>query len=89
MVKDGTKELTRCRETKISYKYTCKKCMNEGKIRSYEGESARNLYCRSKETYQAMLRKDDSSWRWKHIKTKHNGNLDVEFNIKVVGKFTN
>ena len=72
----------------ICYEAKCKTCGNEGKLRTYHGETARNLYTRSKEHYSALRNQDEKSFMNKLIVKEHGGKPDeVEFDWKIIGKF--
>ena len=83
-----THKVIDCRKNMICYEAKCKTCGNEGKLRTYHGETARNLYTRSKEHYSALRNQDEKSFMNKHIVKEHGGKPDeVEFDWKIIGKF--
>ena len=55
---------------------------------SYEGESARSGYLRSREHQSELRRKSKTSVMYKHIIDEHRDEQsDVNFEMKIVGKF--
>ena len=85
---NGTNKLTNCRKNNIGYSGECSTCKECGKSFKYEGESARNLYIRSKEHYRCLNSKSDKSWMWKHVQKEHEGKKNgIEFDFKITGKF--
>ena len=76
-----------CRKNRVCYEVKCRKCKDEGKDRIYHGETARNLYIRSKEHYKALEHQDKHSFMYKHMMKEHGNDLNnVEFDWKVVSK---
>ena len=72
----------------MTYHAKCNNCDLEGKNRVYNGETARNLYVRSKEHYSALQKKSSHSFMYKHIEKEHDGDCsNVNFNWQVIGKF--
>ena len=68
-----TNQLSKCRTNNVSYESTCKLCEKEGRQRVYIGETARNLYTRSKEHYRDLKNNVQTSWMLKHINAEHAG----------------
>ena len=82
-----TNQLSKCRTNNVSYESTCKLCEKEGRQRVYIGETARNLYTRSKEHYRDLKNNVQTSWMLKHINAEHAGIKEgVEFTWKVIEK---
>ena len=81
-------KLTNCRKCNICYEAKCKKCDLKGHYKAYHGESARNLYLRSKEHEKDRTKKKENSWMNKHIENDHKGEGEsVEFEWKILGTF--
>ena len=73
-----------CNVNSVCYQAKCVTCEDAGKIKTYDGETARTAYIRSLEHYEDLKSKKNSSWMWKHINSDHDGNInDVEFSWKV------
>ena len=86
--KDTKGKLVNCKKNRICYSAQCRKCGEEGKRRIYHGETARNLFIRSKEHYSALRNKSEKSFMHKHIMKEHKGKAhEVESDWKIVGKF--
>ena len=61
----------------------------DGKVRVYDGETARNLNIRSKEHIRDYENNLESSWMLKHVNKDHDGDKDnVKFSFKVLKKHT-
>ena len=59
----------------------------KGKRRAYIGETARNLYERSKDNYNDIKNVNRNSWMRKHIEQEHGGDSDnVNFSWRVLRK---
>ena len=85
---DTKSKLLNCKKNRICYSAKCRKCGEEGKPRIYHGETARNLFIRSKEHYSALRNKSDKSFMHKHIMKEHKGKAhEVDFDWKIVGKY--
>ncbi len=81
-------KLTKCRKMNVAYVGKCGNCEKQGKHREYHGETARNLYNRTKEHHDDLDKRKEKSWMLKHIVKEHEGKVDdVKFNWKVTGKF--
>ena len=77
-----------CRKTNIGYSIQCKLCKSRGIIRSYEGESGRNLYRRSKEHSRQLKTGNKNSVLMRHINQEHSTEAnDVSFSAEVTGTF--
>ena len=86
--KDTQKSVLDCRKNMICYEVTCRTCEKEGKFRAYHGETARNLYTRSKEHYTALRSQSEKSFMNKHIVKEHGGKpQEVKFGCKIIGTF--
>ena len=73
-----------CSVNSVTYQAKCENCDNEGKVRTYDGETARTAYIRSKEHYDDLKNKKSTSWMWKHILKDHAGNAEnVNFSWRV------
>ena len=71
----------------MCYEAKCRNCEIQGKDKIYHGETARNLYIRSKEHYRALKYEDKNSFMHKHIIKDHGGIAEnVEFDWKVLSK---
>ena len=80
-------KLSKCRTNNVTYQGICKTCNEKGKIRIYDGETARNLHIRSKEHMNDFKKGNDKSWMIKHVNEEHDGNKDdVKFTWKVKKK---
>ena len=80
-------KLSKCRTNNVTYQGICKTCENKGKVRIYDGETARNLHIRSKEHVKDLKRNNENSWMLKHINDEHDGKKDdVKFTWKVLKK---
>ena len=80
-------ELTKCRVDNVTYQAECKTCKLEGKLRVYDGETARNLYIRSKEHISYLNRKNPNSWMFKHVNNEQGGQCnEANFTWKVLRK---
>ena len=54
----------------------------------YHGETAQNLYTRSKEHYNAFNNKSEKSFMHKHVEKEHGDNDEnITFSWKVIGQF--
>ena len=83
----NTNELSHCMVNNVCYEVKCKTCDHQGKLRTYTGETTRNLHVRSKEHLNSLKTNDQNSWMVKHISREHEGNkAGVEFSWKVVRK---
>ena len=72
----------------MSYVGKCKTCENLGNHREYHGETARNLYNRSKEHLRDLKKKKSTSWMNKHIINEHEGKEEnAKFEWKITGKY--
>ena len=80
-------KVSNCKLDNVTYKGICKTCELQGKVRVYDGETARNLHVRSKEHISQYDNNNKNSWMLKHVNNEHNGEKDnVEFKWKVVRK---
>ena len=79
---------SKCRLNRIVYEARCRTCANEGKDRIYHGETARNLYERSKEHMNAFNNRSPNSFIYKHVLAEHNGKTEnIVFDWKVLNKY--
>ena len=85
--KNSKKKFTNCRKSNVGYTIICKTCKEEEKTSVYEGETARNMYNRSKEHVKLLENKNENSPLYKHIKQKHNENFSTKFEMKLAGCF--
>ena len=84
----NSEEYSNCRKSNIGYTLQCELCKSRGKIKSYEGESARSGYQRSREHVKQFEGKQSNSVIYKHISEDHNTEEDeVDFKMKVVCTF--
>ena len=89
LVCDNFSSGTNCKTMNIGYSLRCKLCKQRNKMVSYEGESARSGFLRSREHQNDLRRKSKNSVMLKHIMHEHrNEQSDVTFEMKIVGKFT-
>ena len=71
----------------MCYQVKCRNCEVKGKDRIYHGETARNLYIRSKEHYKAFANQDKHSFMHKHVSKEHADNVEkVTFDWEVISK---
>ena len=76
-----------CRKNRVCYEVRCRKCKDKGKDRIYHGETARNVYTRSREHYKAMKNQEKHSFMYKHMMKEHGDDVtNVEFDWKVLSK---
>ena len=62
-------------------------CDKEGKVKIYDGETARNINVRSKEHIKDFKNNHETSFMLKHINKEHNGDKEhVKFSFKVLRK---
>ena len=81
---------THCKTSSVGYSIACKLCKQRNRDVTYEGETARNAYIRGKEHLREYRKESHRSVLHKHVLTEHvNEKNDVEFEMKVVGKFKN
>ena len=86
--REKSKKPSNCKKNRICYEARCRKCDEEGKTKTYHGETARNLHVRAKEHYNAFNNKSEKSFMHKHVLEAHEGNShDVVFDWKIVGQF--
>ena len=79
--------ICKCKVNSVSYQAKCATCDSEGKIRIYDGETARNLAVRSREHYDDFKNDKPTSFMKKHIDAEHGGNKDgIKFTWKVMMK---
>ena len=77
-----------CKVTNIGYSLRCILCKERRRNISYEGESARNGYLRSREHLKDFEKKNKKSIILKHILNDHKEEENsVKFEMKIVGKF--
>ena len=81
-------KFTNCRKNNVGYSIQCKTCKQESNKKiTYEGETARNMYNRSKEHVRLVKNKNENSPLYKHMKTVHEGNENVQFEMRLTGIF--
>ena len=86
--KDREVKTLNCKKNRICYEAKCRNCDEEGKSRTYHGETARNLHVRAKEHYSALYNKSDKNFMNKHIMEAHAGNVqEVVFDWKIIGQY--
>ena len=79
---------SKCKLNRVVYEARCRDCANAGKERIYHGETARNLYERSREHMNAFHNKSPNSFIYKHVLSEHNGETkNIVFDWKVLNKF--
>ena len=77
-------KISRCKIDNVTYQGICKTCGDEGKVRIYDGETARNLHVRSKEHINEYNRNNENNWMIKHVNNDHEGKKEnVQFIWKV------
>ena len=76
-----------CRKQNITYQGKCMNCEQKGVDKIYDGETARNLYVRSKEHIDGMKNKKETNFMYKHKIKDHDGNEEVKFRWVVTGIF--
>ena len=74
-----------CRKSNVQYQLSCNLCPAD-RPSVYIGETARNLYTRSKEHVQNYARQNGESCMKKHQDDKHHG-IDADFSAKVTASF--
>ena len=80
-------KITRCKIDNVTYQGICKTCEDKGKVRIYDGETARNLHIRSREHISEYNKNNENSWMIKHVNKEHEGNKEnVKFTWKVLKK---
>ena len=80
-------KISRCKIDNVTYQGICKTCGDEGKVRIYDGETARNLHVRSKEHINEYNRNNENNWMIKHVNNDHEGKKEnVQFIWKVLKK---
>ena len=83
-------KLTHCKTTNVGYSISCKLCKQRGKEITYEGETGRNGFIRGKEHKRALENRNPNSILYKHVLNDHeNEEENVDFQMKITGKFTN
>ena len=82
----SSNKITNCRKSNVGYRIKCKKCDSEGKKFTYEGETARNMYQRSKEHVKLVEKKSENSPLFKHMKAVHDEEK-CEFQMTMAGCF--
>ena len=89
LVCENSKSGTNCKAMNIGYSLRCKLCKQRNRMVSYEGESARSGFLRSRKHQNDLKRKSKNSVMLKHIMNEHmNEQSNVNFEMKIVGKFT-
>ena len=79
---------SKCKLNRVVYEARCRDCANAGKERIYHGETARNLYERSREHMNAFHNKSPNSFIYKHVLSEHDGETkNIVFDWKVLNKF--
>ena len=85
--KKSETKICKCRINSVSYQAKCTTCESEGKVKVYDGETARNLLVRSKEHMNDLKNGKINSFMRKHIEKDHKGNEDsVKFTWNVLMK---
>ena len=85
----NSNENTDCKVNNVGYSLQCKLCKKRNKEISYEGETARSGYLRQREHMKELEKKSKRSVLFKHVMNDHrNEEDDVEFEMKIVGRFT-
>ena len=72
---DNSNKITNCKVNNVCYEASCNNCKKSGVIRTYTGETARNLHTRSKEHISDM-KSNKKSWMKSHIDEEHDGKSD-------------
>ena len=60
-----------CRLTNLTYKTTCKLCMEEGRLATYTGETSRSLHERYNEHMVDITKREERSLKAKHMINIH------------------
>ena len=76
-----------CRKQNITYQGKCVNCEDIGVNKIYDGETARNLFIRSKEHIAGYKNKNPTNFIHKHATIEHGEDENVVFKWKVTGKF--
>ena len=78
-----------CKAANVGYSIECKLCKSRNKPVSYEGESSRSCYLRQKDHSRDLRIKSKKSALYKHVLKEHaEEESEVDFDMKIVGKFT-
>ena len=86
---EKTGKIIDCKKNNVHYEAACRKCNENGIVRKYDGETARNIHTRSKEHYDNLKNKSEKSWMLRHVLNEHKEDPEsVEFDWKIVEKFT-
>ena len=80
-----------CFEKNVVYKISCLECADEkngDKIKAavYVGQTSRSLYERGQEHLLGLRKMHDNSPLFKHVSEDHNGNNNINFEMKTVKK---
>ena len=77
-----------CKTMNVGYSLRCKLCKQRNKMVSYEGESSRSGYLRSREHQSELRKQSTTSVMYKHIMDEHRDEQSyVNSEMKIVGKF--
>ena len=68
---EKTGKIIDCKKNNVHYEAACRKCNENGIVRKYDGETARNIHTRSKEHYDNLKNKSEKSWMLRHVLNEH------------------
>ena len=84
----NSKSFTHCRKANVGYSLICKLCDSRGILKTYEGETCRNIFLRGKEHLRSYKTNNQNSVMRKHVIDEHATECEnVDFQIKVRGTF--
>ena len=71
-----------CKAVGATYEWRCNQCTRDGKTVVYCGETARALWDRTEEHLNALKRRQESSFLWKHWANHHSTEETPDFSVK-------
>ena len=81
------KSKIQCNTNNLGYRWVCKTCQNNDKIRVYEGETSRLIRIRTQEHIKAFEGKKSHSVLLKHKLLDHGNEENVEYGLEITGIF--
>ena len=81
------KSKIQCNTNNLGYRWVCKTCQNNDKIRVYEGETSRSIRIRTQEHIKAFEGKKSHSVLLKHKLLDHGNEENVEYGLEITGIF--
>ena len=75
-----------CNTNNVGYRWRCLKCLEEDKVKVYEGESGRSARIRGAEHLKDLEKKRQTSALYKHMENAHNGE-EAKFRMEITQKF--